>query len=452
MAVDMSQHFSMGRLVRYSMPSILMMLFTSLYGIVDGFFVSNYAGKVALAAVNWAWPLLMIFSAIGFMIGTGGSALVAKTRGEGDEERANRYFSMLVFFALGLGIVLAVVAALIMRPVFELMGASGEMLDLALVYGYISCVSLPGFVILNTLQALFVTAGKPKNGLYVMLLTGILNMVLDWLLIAVLGWDVAGAAIATAFSEVVGGAVSFAYFVRRNTSFLQLRWTRLEWRPIGQACLNGSSEMVSEISMSLVSMLYNYQLLRLIGEDGVAAYGAVMYVALLFVAIFIGFSIGTDPLMSFQYGAENKVEMNSLYRKSMLFMIVGGVLMLMLAELFAPGLAMVFTSYDEKLSELTTHAFRIFSISALFAGVAIYGSALFTALNNGIVSAIISLLRTLVFEAGAVLLLPLAFGAEGIWFATPVAELAACIVSGIFIAALGRRYGFLRGETGSKRA
>ncbi len=442
----------MGGLLRYAAPTIAMMIFTSIYGIVDGLFVSNFAGKTALAAVNWSWPFLMMLSSVGFMMGTGGSALVAKTRGEGDDDRANRYFSMIVFFTLGLGILLAVVGAFCMRPVFALMGAQHEMLDMAMAYGLISLVSLPFFMLQNAFQELLVAAGKPKVGLAIIIAAGVTNMVLDALFIAGFGWGAAGAAAATAISEYVGGLTTLIYFARKNSSFLQLRWTPLEWRPIGKTCVNGSSEMVGNISMSLVSMLFNFQLMRLIGENGVAAYGVIMYVGMLFGAVLMGFCIGTSPLMSFQYGAGNKAEMQSLFRKCLGFMACGGFAIFIAAEACAVPVCSLFAGYDPELEAMTVHGFRIFVVCGTFMGVAMYGSALFTALNNGLISALISFLRTLLFEAGAVLVLPVWFGAEGIWFATPVADAAACAIAVTFIVALGRRYGYLRSAGNTEKA
>lgn len=444
MSIDMGKHFRGVDLLKYTAPSIAMMVFASTYSVVDGLFISNFVGKTAFAAVNWAMPLLMILGCVGFMVGTGGSAIVAKTRGEGEDLRANCYFSLLIYAALVLGILLTCVGFVLLRPVCEAMGAQGEMLDQCLTYGSILLFSTPAFVLQYMFQSFFVTAGKPQLGLFVTVAAGVTNMVLDALFIAVFKWGVAGAAIATASSEVVGGVLPLIYFARKNSSFLQLGQTRFELRVLGRACINGSSEMVANIAMSLVGMLYNFQLLRLIGEDGVAAYGIIMYLGYAFAAVFMGYSMGSAPLMSFQFGAKNKPEMRSLFRKSLFFIACGGAVMFVLAQICAPLLASIFAGYDADFNEMTQQALRIYSLAYLFMGFGIYASALFTALNNGLVSAVISSLRTFVFEAGCVLLLPVLIGAWGVWFAAPVAEFASFLIAVVFVGALGKTYGLLK--------
>ena len=443
MTTSMSQHFTMPALLKFVAPSIAMAIFASLYSIVDGVFVSNFAGKTALAAVNLIYPFIMILSATGLMVGTGCSALVAKTRGEGDEERANRIFSMLVLFALILGVALTVVGYLVIEPVAAGLGATGPMLDDALLYGRMLLATLPFFILQFAFQSLFVTAGKPQLGFVVIVAAGVTNMVLDALFVGALGWGLAGAALATNIGEIVGGGLPLAYFLRKNSSALRLRPTRLQLRPLGKACLNGSSEMVSNVAMSLVSMLYNFQLLAFLGEDGVAAYGVIMYTAMIFAAVFMGFAMGSAPLMSFQYGARNHREMRSLLKKSLLFVAVGGVAMFAAGELLAEPLALIFVSYDASLTELTVHGYRLYSFAFLIMGFSIFGSSFFTALNNGVVSAIIAFLRTLVFETSSVILLPMVLGVDGIWLSVTVAELAAVTVMTGFMLALGRHYGYL---------
>ncbi len=443
MTTDMSRHFTWGALLKFTAPSIAMMIFTSIYGIVDGLFVSNFAGKTAFAAVNFAMPIIMILSPVGYMIGTGGSALVAKTRGEGDEVRANRYFSLLIYAALIMGVVLAVAGIIWIEPLCALMGAEGQMLEDAGLYGRLVLMSLPFYVLQFAFQSFFVTAGKPQLGFYVILIAGLTNIVLDALFVGALNLGIMGAAWATNICEVLGGGLPLIYFIRKNNSYLKLGKTTLDWRALGKACLNGSSEMVTTIAMSLVSVLYNLQLMSYIGEDGVAAYGVIQYVILIFAGVFLGYSMGSSPLMSFQYGAQNIREMKNLLKKSLIFVAVGGVVMLGLAEILARPLAMIFVGYDEGLCVLTEGAFRIYSISFIFMGFSIYGSAFFTSLNNGIVSSTIALLRALVFEAGAVILIPLLLGIDGIWLSIIVAEIASVIVTAAFMLSLGKRYGYL---------
>lgn len=449
MPVDMSQHFTWRALLGFTMPSIGMMVFTSLYGIVDGLFVSNFAGKTAFAAVNLIMPFIMILSTVGFMIGTGGSAIIAKTRGEGDEARANRYFSLLVYFAFVLGAILAIGGFFVMEPVSRALGANESMLGICVLYGRLSMISLPCFVLQFAFQSFFVTAGKPKLSFYVTLLAGCANMFLDALFVGGFGWGVIGAAVATNVSEFLGAIIPLIYFFSRNDSYLRLGWTRFEGRILGKACVNGSSEMVANISMSIVGMLYNLQLMAYVGADGVAAYGVIMYTSLLFGAIFIGYSMGSSPLMSFQFGAKNTREMRSLLKKSLVLVGVGGILMFGAAQLLASPIAELFVGYDFSLRELTIQGFRIYSISFLLMGFSIYGSAFFTSLNNGVVSAIISFLRTLCFEVASVLLLPLILGVLGIWLSASVAELAAVLVTAAFMLKLGKRYGYMGSRSGN---
>ena len=413
--IRLSDHFSYSNLLHFTLPSICMMVFTSIYGVVDGLFVSNFAGKTPFAAVNLVMPFIMILGGMGFMIGTGGTALVSKLMGEGKKDEANSTFSMMVLFTLLLGIVLSAVGFLTMRPVSYFLGATDAMIDDCVLYGRIVTGFTFAFMLQNVFQSFFIAAEKPRLGLIVTVAAGVTNMVLDALFIAVFNWGVAGAAIATGLSQCVGGVLPLIYFLRPNDSLLRMRPTSLRLRPILQACGNGSSELMSNISSSLVGMLYNFQLMRLIGEDGVSAYGVLMYVQFIFVAIFIGYSIGCAPVVSFHFGAQNHSELKSLLRKSTLLMASGGVLLTIAARLLAAPLARLFVGYDAGLFELTSHAFRLFSWSFLLAGFNIFASGFFTALNNGAISAAISFLRTLVFQTASVLILPLLLDVDGIW-------------------------------------
>lgn len=441
--MDMSRHFSVRALLRFTLPSISMMIFTSIYGIVDGLFVSNFAGKTAFAAVTLIMPFIMILGTLGFMMGSGGSALVSHTRGQGRDEQANRYFSMIVYVTLGAGLALAAVGALVMRPVAQLLGASGEMLELCVLYGRILMVSLPAFMLQYAFQAFASTAGRPRLGLYVTLAAGLTNMSLDLLFVGVLGWGVAGAAWATVVSELVGGLVPLSWFARPNPSFLRLGRPARDPAALGRVCVNGSSEMMAAIAISVVSIIYNLQLLRFIGQDGVAAYGTVMYVSMIFTAIFEGFCMGSAPLMSFQHGAANDVEKRSLMRRSLAIVTITGAVMLIASQLLAHPLAFVFAGYDTGLMQLTETAFRIFSLSFLSVGVGMYGSSLFTALGNGLVSAALAAGRTLGLEVCSVLLLPTLIGPAGIWSSIIVAETIAALVVLVLIRTLGPRYGLV---------
>lgn len=425
MKIQLSEHFTYKKLLRFVLPSIVMMIFTSIYGVVDGLFVSNYVGKTAFAAVNLVMPLLMMLSALGFMMGTGGSAIVAKTLGEGDKERADRYFSMMVYVTLAGGVALTVLGLVFLRPIVTALGAEGEMIGECLIYGRISLASLTFFMVQNVFQSFFVAAEKPHMGLGVMVAAGVTNMVLDYLFIVVFSWGIAGAAAATAAGETVGGIVPLIYFSRKNTSLLQLTKTRVKGKILLKACTNGSSELMTNLSMSLVNMLYNVQLMKLAGEDGVAAYGVIMYVNFIFLATFIGYSIGSAPIVGYHFGARNHSELKNLFQKSMRLIGGWGVLLMLLAFVLSGPLAQFFVGYDTELLAMTSHGLRLYALAFVVSGFNIYGSAFFTALNNGLVSAVISFLRTLVFQMAAVLVLPRLLGLNGIWLAILVAELLA---------------------------
>lgn len=440
--IQLSDHFTYGRLIRFTLPSIGMMIFTSIYGVVDGFFVSNYAGKTPFAAINLIYPLLAIFSTVGFIFGTGGSALVAKTFGEGDREKGNRYFSLFVYVCLVLGAIFAVVGILFVPYAATALGATGAMRDDAVLYARIILASLPMNVLQYLFQSFMVTAEKPMLGLWITVSSGVTNMVLDAVLVTLLPqeYKLAGAAVATAMSQVVGGLVPLIYFSRKNSSILRLGKTKYDGRAIWKACTNGSSEFMSNISMSLVGMLYNLQLIKYAGEDGVAAYGVMMYVSMIFAAVFIGYSIGTAPVIGFHDGAQNHDELHGLLRKSLIMIGLFGIGMIAAAELLAVPLSCIFVGYDPELMALTVSGFRIFGLSFGFMGFAIFSSSFFTALNDGITSAIISFLRTLVFQCAAVIILPLLWGIDGVWISIVVAEFMAVVLGAIFLIAKRKKY------------
>lgn len=440
MNIQLSDHFTYKKLFHFTLPSIFMMIFTSIYGVVDGFFVSNFVGKTPFAAVNFIMPFLMILGAVGFMFGTGGSALISKTMGEGDDEKAQRLFSLFIYVSIICGVVIAVLGILFLRPVAQLLGAKGTMVENCVVYGRIILIALPAFLLQYEFQSFFVTAGKPQLGLAVTVASGVTNMVLDAVLVAVFSLGLPGAALATAFSQIVGGVIPLLYFFRPNSSLLKLTKTRWDGSAILKACTNGSSELMSNISMSLVSMFYNAQLMAYAGEDGVAAYGVLMYVNLIFLAAFIGYSVGTAPVIGYHYGAENHHELKSLLKKSLVIIGVLSVAMLIAAEVLARPLAVIYVGYDPELLNLTLRGFVIFSFSFLFAGISIYGSSFFTALNNGLVSALISFLRTMVFQIAAVLLFPLVWGIDGIWGSIVIAESMSAIVTILFLMGMRKKY------------
>jgi len=444
MTIQLSDHFSYRKLFRFTLPSIAMMIFTSIYGVVDGYFVSNFAGKEPFSAVNLIMPFIMIVSTVGFMLGTGGTAIVSKTFGEGDPARANRYFSLFVYVAFGLGILFSILGIVFLRPIAQLLGATGTLLDNCVVYGRIVIAAMPFFILQLLFQSFFVAAQKPNLGFWVIVAGGVTNMIGDALLVTLLPqeWKLKGAAIATALGQLVGGGVPLFYFFRKNSSILRLGKTRFDGKALLKAMSNGVSELVGSAAMSIVGMVLNVQLLRYAGEDGVAAYGVMMYVSMIFSSVFIGYSIGTAPVVGFHFGAQNRGELHSLLRKSLLILLFGGISMVGAAEALARPLALLFVGYDEALMRLTESGFRIFAISFFFMGFAIFGSGFFTALNDGVTSAIISFLRTLVFELGAVLLLPLLFGVSGIWFSVVIAELMAAALSAVFLIVKRKRFGY----------
>ena len=442
-SIRLSDHFSYSKLLRFTLPSIVMMVFTSIYGVVDGLFVSNFVGKTAFASVNLVMPFVMILGGMGFMIGTGGTALVSKILGEGDPDTANRTFSMMVLFTLALGVVLSAAGIIFMRPVSRFLGATDAMMDDCVLYGRIVTGFTFAFMLQNVFQSFFIAAEKPKLGLKVTVAAGLTNMALDALFIAVFNWGVAGAAVATGLSQCVGGVLPLVYFLRPNSSLLRLSPTRLRIRPILAACGNGSSELMSNISSSVVSMLYNFQLMRLAGEDGVSAYGVLMYVQFIFISIYIGYSIGCAPVVSYHFGAQNHGELKNLLSKSVLLMGGTGVALTALAMVLADPLSRLFVGYDAGLFALTSHAFRLFAWSFLLAGFNIYASGFFTALNNGGVSAAISFLRTLVFQSASVLILPIFLDVDGIWWAITVAEVFAFLISVTFLLAKRGKYHYM---------
>lgn len=443
MKIKLSDHFTYSKLLRFVFPSIIMMIFTSIYGIVDGLFVSNFAGKTAFASINLVMPFVMILGGIGFMIGTGGTALVSKVLGEGKKEKANKIFTMMIIFTLLLGALLSVIGVFSMPWVADFLGATEEMMADCILYGRIVTGFTVAFMLQNVFQSFLIAAEKPKLGLLATVLAGVTNMALDAIFIIVFKWGVAGAAIATGLSQCVGGIFPLIYFSRDNSSLLRLTNTKLEIKPILNACGNGSSELMSNISSSVVSMIYNFQLMKYVGEDGVSAYGVLMYVQFIFVAIYIGYAIGCAPITGYHFGAQNHVELKNMLRKSAFLSAISGVVLTILAIVLSSPLAKLFVGYDEELYELTRHAFSLFAYSFLLAGFNIFTSSFFTALNNGAVSAAISFMRTLIFQTSSVLILPIFLGVDGIWWAITVAEVFAFILSLIFLFAKREKYHYM---------
>ncbi len=442
MKIHLHDHFTYRKLLRFTLPSVVMMVFTSVYGVVDGFFVSNYVGKTSFAAVNLIMPFLLIFGAVGFMIGAGGSALVSMTLGQGKEKQANRIFSLLIYLIIAAGFVFTVLGIAVAEPVARFLGASDEMLPYCVTYGQVIMLALVPFMLQNVFQSFLVTAEKPGFGLVITVAAGCINMLLDWLFMAVLEWGILGAAAATALAQVVGGIIPLIYFIAPNKGKLRLGRTRIDKRVIIKTCSNGLSEFMTNVSLSLTSMIYNFQLMRFAGENGVSAYGVLMYVSFIFVSVFLGFSIGTAPIIGYHYGAQNRDELKSLFKKCLLIISFVSVTLFSLAELLSGPFSSMFVGYDQELLALSTRGFRICSFMFLFCGSNLFGSAFFTALNNGPVSALISFGRTLLFQVICVFLLPLIFGLDGIWLAIVVSEVLALVLTTVCVVTNRKKYGY----------
>ena len=443
MQIKLSDHFSYGRLLRFTLPSIIMMVISSIYSVVDGLFVSNLVGDLALSSVNIVFPIAMIVGSFGFMLGTGGSAIVARTMGEGDQPLANRYFSMIIYAVVLLGVVLSAVCVIYMEPIARFAGASDALIGDCVVYGRILLAGSVPFMLQTSFQSFFVVAEKPHLGLALSIAAGVTNMVMDYVLIAVCDLGVAGAAIATVMGYCVGGVLPLLYFLRPKREGIRLTHTRFYGKQLLNACTNGSSELMSNISASIVGILYNIQLMRLIGEQGVAAYSVMMYVDFVFVATFLGFSIGSAPIVSYHYGAGNHPELKNVFRKSMTVILCTSVAMVILSELLSRPLSSAFVGYNAELLEMTVHGFRLFALCYLFCGINIYASSFFTALCNGALSALISFLRSLLLRGGMVLLMPILFDLDGIWTAVIAAEGLGAVVSLGLLYAKRRQYQYL---------
>ena len=438
--IQLSDHFGYRRLIRFTMPSVLMMIVTSIYGVVDGFFVSNFVGKTPFAAVNFIMPFLMVVGALGFMFGTGGSALIAKTMGEGKKEKAQEIFSLLVYATIISGVVISVLSILLLRPIAVFLGAEGSMLEGCVLYGRIILLALPFLMVQYAFSSFVITAQKPKLGLVVTVIAGVTNMVGDFVFMAVLDWGIVGAALATAIGQAVGGMIPLVYFSRENPSSLRLGKPKWDSKAILRTCTNGSSELMSNLSMSIIGMLYNTQLMKYAGENGVAAYGTIMYVNFIFIAVFIGYATGVAPIISFHYGAANTEEVKGLLKRSTVVVLTVSLGMFLISKFLAKPLAGIFVGYDAVLLEMTVHAFTIYAVSFLFSGIAIFGSAFFTALNDGLTSALISFLRTLLFQGAAVMIMPLIWELDGIWYSVVAAEIMAVLVTAAFLLLKREKY------------
>lgn len=438
--IKLSDSFNYKKLLRYTFPAVIMLVFTSIYGVVDGFFVSNFVGKTPFAAVNFIMPLMMILGSVGFMFGTGGSALIAKTFGEGDKQKANKIFSLIIYISLAISIVLTVLAIIFMRPIASALGADGQLLEDSITYGRLVAIAIPAFVLQTEFQILFATAEKPKIGLYITIAAGVTNILLDALFIVVFSWGLVGAAVATALSLFVGGVIPLFFFGRKNSSLLRLTKTKFDGQALLRTITNGSSEFVNHISMSIVGVLFNMQLLKYAGVDGVAAYGVIMYVNMIFISVYLGYAVGVAPIISYHFGAKNSNELKGLLKKSVVIMGSFSLIMFALAQFLAKPMSIVFVGYDQGLMDMTQRALFLYAFSFLFSGVGIFGSSFFTAMNDGLVSALIAFMRTLIFQTGAVFIFPLLWGVDGIWLSVVLAEAMALLVTILFFIGNRRKY------------
>lgn len=440
--IQLSDHFTYRRLFTFVLPTIANMIFLSVYGIVDGLFISNFVGKVAFASVNVTFPIFGILGVFGLMIGTGGAAIIGKTLGEQDPKKANGYFSFFVYVCIAVGVVMAIAGVFILRPAIMLIGVEENMIHYCMLYGTIGMITLPCYMLQYFFQILFVTAEKPRLGFWITVITGVANIVLDFIFIVVLHWGIVGAAVGTGISELIGGITPLIYFSRPNDSLLRLGKPQVELWALRKACSNGLSEFVSTVSEAVVAMLYNFQLLRLAGADGVAAFGVMQYCTFIFFSIFAGYNMGVEPLFSYNFGAENRAEMKNLFRKSMILMESGGLMMLAALVVFARPLVSIFVGYDADLVDMAVHGMRIYALIFITCGINIFVTGMFTALNNGVVSAFIATVRVVVCEIGSVMILPIFFGLNGIWFSASVAEAGSIIPVILFVVLLRKRYGY----------
>ena len=439
--ISYQEHFTFKKILLFTFPSIIMMIFTSIYGMIDGLFLSNFVGKTAFTAVNFILPFLLVLNGFGFMFGSGGSALIAKKLGEGENDIANEMFTSLTIVSLLFGILIAGFGYLLIEPIALLLGASGNLLEDCLLYGRIYLIGIPLNIVQYEFQNLFITAKKPNLGLISTIISGVLNIILDAIFIAGLQLGLVGAAVATVISISLGGLIPIFYFLRTHKEcLLRFKKTKIRFKDLPKICSNGLSELLNNISMSIVSMIYNAQLIRYAGENGVAAYGILMYINFLFMSIYIGYSIGISPVISYNYGARKGDEINSLLKKSLVIILTCSILMVIISETSSLFVSNLFASYDEQLLNLTRRGFFIFSFCFLFSGFGMFSTSFFTALNNGVISAVISVLRTLVFQLIFVFVLPLFMGVEGIWLSVVLSEALSACIGIIFILVKKKKY------------
>ena len=430
--IKLSDHFSCAKLLLFAIPTIGMIMISITYDVVDGYFVSNYIGKTAFSAVNIIYPFQLLLSMVGYMFGSGGSALIAAELGDGNQQNARLYFTAIIKAAAAIGVVLAVAGVLLLRPVAVMIGATPEILEYGLPYGRTLFLFLPIMILGYTFQSILITAEKPKLGLYISLGNLFSNALLDWLFVAVFKWGMVGAAVATGIGACLNGLVPLIYFARPNSSPLHFCKGRVQVKPLLKACGNGSSEMVNDMSTSLIFVLYNYQLLRMLGEDGVAAYGVTVFVEGIFAAVFYGLAMQATSIVGYHFGAKNYPELKSLLKNGIILNFISGILMFVLAQVSAPLISRIYVGYDETVYRLSVHAMRMYAFAFLLQGFNEYASAYFTGLNNGLVSGILAFTRTFLIQTVMILVLPLLLGTDGLWLAQAATEVFAAVIAIVF--------------------
>lgn len=416
------------------------MVFMSLYTMVDGVFVSRFAGTAALSAVNIVYPMVSVVVAVGVMLATGGSAIIAKRMGEGKPEQARQNFSYLILAGVLIAVGMAALALVFLKPLLHLLGARGALFELCYAYALPLVFFIPSGILQMLFQTLLVTAGRPMLGLTVTVLGGVANIVLDYLFIVPLQMGIAGAAIATGIGFSIPAVFGLLYFALRRSGPLCFVRPKGGGKMLLRCCANGSSEMVTNMSTAVTTFLFNLLMMRYAGEDGVASITIVLYTQYLMTAVYMGYATGTAPVFSFHHGSRNGEQLRRLFRISMGFIALCSVATFALALVFAKQVVVIFTPAGSPVFEMALYGFRLFSGSFLFAGVGIFASAMFTAFSDGKVSAAISFLRTFAFIVLALLLLPLAMGLDGVWLAVPLAEVLGFGVSLFFLYRKKKRY------------
>lgn len=450
---DISERLNLPRLFLACVPMILMMISISIYSVVDGFFVSNFAGKIQFAAVNLIYPFIMVVGSLGFMMGTGGTALVAKKMGEGKTEEAKKLFFNCFVVTVALGVVFSSIFVFLLPKIAEGLGADEAMLPYCVDYGRILILGITFFNLQNMFQPFFAASGRPGLGFAITIGAGVANIVFDAIFVAGAGWGCVGAAWGTVIGQVVGGFLPVIYYFAKNKSALRLVPAKMQWGAIFKMGANGLSEFVSQIAVSVLSMIMNVLLMKHYQENGVSAYGIICYVWLIFAATFIGLCMGISPRISYVYGEKNKPELRRLTQRALALFIFAGLFEFIMAEALTVPLSYAYAGYDEGLRQLTCHASFIYSIIYLALGINMFGSSFFTALNNGLVSALLSFARLMLFEAVSVYLCSLFWQGDGIWWGVVIGEALGFVMNFLVIFIHGKRYGYdlLRWEKDEKK-